>query len=325
VTADVATLGTWAARDVRLGQVLDALDRLRHGSERRATRTSVMNLVVVARTRAEADRACEVTRQFGRRHPTRTVVLLTEPAGEGIDADITLHGITEGGLSVWSEDIVLTVKGAAADHLLSLVEPLTLADLPLALWFVGSLPSPAEPLCKACDALIVDSKELGDERAFADIRSLQRQHTVVDLTWIRLTPWRQLLAGLFDGHDFRPFVAGVRSAEVHGKSGPRHLLGGWLVDRLRLPRAEVHLTEARHVTIRLVAEAGGRRGDFVVTRQEGERLVRASATVEGGPAHQDVLPLPETSLGWSLGQALTDLESDRTYGHALHAALGFLR
>jgi glucose-6-phosphate dehydrogenase assembly protein OpcA len=325
VTAEVATLGTWSGRDVRLGQVLDALEHLRHGSEKRATRTSVMNLVVVARTQDEAARASEVTHQFGRRHPTRTVVLLTERAGEGIDADIVLHGITEGGMCVWSEDIVLTVKGPATDHLLSLVEPLTLADLPLALWFVASLPSPSEPLCNACDALIVDSKELGDERAFADIRSLQRQYTVVDLSWIRLTPWRQLLAGLFDGHDFRPFAPGVVSAEVHGKNGPRHLLGGWLVDRLRLPRSEVHLTEARHVSIRLVAEAGGRRGQFVVGRQDDERLVRASATVEDGPAHEDVLPLPDATLGWSLGHALTDLESDRIYEHALHAALGFIR
>ena len=325
MTAEVATLGTWSGRDVRLGQVLDALDELRHGSEKRATRTSVMNLVAVAHSREEADRAREATQQFGQRHPSRTIVLLTVPTGDGIDADITVHGVTEDNVCVWSEDIVLTVKGAATDHLVSLVEPLTLADLPLALWFVASLPPPSEPLCNTCDALIVDSKELGDERAFADIRSLQRQNTIVDLSWIRLTPWRQLLAGLFDGSDFRPFVSGVRSAEVHGKSGPRHLLGGWLVDCLRLPRSEVHLTEARHVTIRLVAEAGGRRGDFLVSRKEGERLVRASATIEGGPAHEDVLPLPDTGLGWSLGQALTDLEPDRTYEHALHAALGFLR
>lgn len=322
---DVSVLGSWEATDTRLEEVLEALDRLRHESEKRATRTSVMNLVAVARERGDADRACEATHEFGLRHPTRTVVLLSETSGDGIDAEITLHGITTGALSVWSEDVVLTVRGPATEHLLSLVEPLTLADLPFALWYVASLPPPGDALAATCDAIIVDSKELGDERAFADLRALQRQSTVIDLSWIRLQPWRQLLAGLFDGHDFRPFVAGVRSAEVSGKAGPRQLLAGWLVDRLGLARSAVHLTDARHVTMRLVAEAGGRRGEFVVRRDEGERLVRASAEIDGGPSHADVMPLPQTGLGWSLGQALADLAPDRTYEHALHAALGFLR
>jgi len=325
MTDAATTLGTWDGHDVRLDDVLDALDGLRHTSEKRATRTSVMNLVVVARSDEETRRACDATHQFGQRHPTRTVVLQSQSTGEGLDATITAHGITTGAVSVWSEDIVLTVRGSAGEHLLSLVEPLTLSDLPVALWYVASLPPPGDALAAACDAIIVDSKELGDERAFADLRALQRQRTVVDLSWIRLTPWRQLLAGLFDGHDFRPFVSGVRSAEVHGKAGPRHLLAGWLVDRLGLPRSAVHLREERHVTIRLAAEADGRKGEFVVTRDEGERLVRASAVIDGGPSHEDVLPLPRTGLGWSLAEALTDLQPDRTYEHALHAALGFLR
>ncbi|MBV9662689.1 MAG: glucose-6-phosphate dehydrogenase assembly protein OpcA, partial [Actinobacteria bacterium] len=217
------------------------------------------------------------------------------------------------------------VHGPATEHLLSLVEPLTLADLPFAVWYVASLPPPGDQLAATCDAIIVDSKVLGDERAFADLRALQRQSTVIDLSWLRLLPWRQLLASLFDGHDFRPFARGVRSVEVHGKAGPRHLLAGWLVDRLGLPRSAVHLAEARHVTMRLIAEADGRRGEFVVSRDEGERLVRASATVAGGPSHTDVMSLPETGLGWSLSRALADLAADRTYEHALHAALGFLR
>lgn len=323
--SDVATLGTWEKRDVHLDDVLGALDELRHTSAKRATRTSVMNLVVVSHSPEETARACDATHQFGQRHPTRTVVLQSQSDGEGLDATITAHGVTTGEVSVWSEDIVLTVRGTAGEHLLSLVEPLTLSDLPVALWYVASLPPPGDALAVACDAIIVDSKELGDERAFPDLRALQRQRTVVDLSWIRLRPWRQLLAGLFDGHDFRPFVSGVRSAEVHGKAGPRHLLAGWLVDRLGLNRSAVHLQEARHVTMRLLAEDGGRRGEFVVTRDEGERLVKASAAVDGGPSHNDVLPLPQTGLGWSLAEALTDLEPDRTYEHALHAALGFLR
>ena len=59
---------------------------------------------------------------------------------------------------------------------------------------------------------------------------------VTDLSWILLAPWRSLLAGLFEGGVNRPFLSGVRRVEVSGNSGPRHLLGGWLLRRFsRVP------------------------------------------------------------------------------------------
>jgi glucose-6-phosphate dehydrogenase assembly protein OpcA len=249
---------------------------------------------------------------------------VTEADGQGIDADITLHEAESEGVSLWSEDVVLTVRGTASRHLCSLIEPLTLSDLPVVVWYVASLPPPGDQLVAGATAIVVDSKELGDQRAFADLRALMRQRTLVDLSWVRLRTPRQLLAGLFDGRDYRPFVAGVTSAQVAGKAGPRHLLGGWIVDCLGLPRAEVHLTDARHISLHLVADAGGHRGTFSVDREEGTRNVRARATIDAGPSHDDVLTLSEGGLGWALGEALTDLEPDVAYLRALQAALGFL-
>jgi len=76
VTDAAAILGTWDGRDVRLDDVLDALDGLRHSSEKRATRTSVMNLVVVARSDEDLLTMTERIRAIPGIRSTETLVYL---------------------------------------------------------------------------------------------------------------------------------------------------------------------------------------------------------------------------------------------------------
>jgi hypothetical protein len=104
---------------------------------------------------------------------------------------------------------------------------------------------------------------------------------------------------------------------VGGKPGVRHLLGGWLASRLGLDNIE--LQDAKHASIRLVAGDG----EFSVERRPEERLVRARAQIKGGPGHEELLPLPDMTLAWSLAEALSDLEGDHVYGQSLEAALSF--
>lgn len=318
-------LGSWRREGARLGEVVDALTELRRVGHRTATRTSVVNLVVLVDDEAEAARACAAIQDLGGRHPGRSIVVVRSPEGtsEGIDAEVTLHGAVAEGHSVWSEDVVLRVRGEAQRHLDSLVEPLTLPDLPVAAWVVGTVVQPSDALLVAADAVLVDSREAGDPGLLASVAELSRQHTVVDLSWIRLRPWRELLARLFDGAAFRPFVAGVTSARVTGKPGPRHILGGWLVSRLGLLHSAVELVEGQHVAVHLEARAGGKQASFTVDRADDRRLLRASARVEGGPSYDDLMGLPEVSLPWSLAEALTHLDRDRIREEAVEGALGF--
>jgi glucose-6-phosphate dehydrogenase assembly protein OpcA len=301
-----------------MGDVLDALHRLR-GSDRTATRTSVVTLVAVARDAEELQRACDTTETLGGRHPGRTVVVhALEDEPEGLAARVRLLEGSADDTRVWSEDVTLTVKGPAARHLDSLIEPLTLPDLPLAVWYVGTCPSPDDALCETAEVVLVDSKEVGDD-GLADLMPVHNSRTLIDLTWVRLTPWRLLLAGLFEGRVYRPYVTKVDRAEVRGKPGVRDLLGGWLASRLEL--GDVRLEDDRHAAMRLVAGDG----EFTVERREDERLVRAAARIAGGPGHEELLPLPDMTLAWSLAEALSDLEGDRVYGEALEAALSFAR
>jgi glucose-6-phosphate dehydrogenase assembly protein OpcA len=243
----------------------------------------------------------------------------TKPVG--IDARIALYETRVGGHETTFNEICLDVKGEATAHLDSIIEPLTLPDVPVVLWYPGALPSTGEPLLGKAEAVVVDTKEAGDERTFASLVALAHHHTVVDLSWERLRPWRERLAALFDGPTYLPFVHGVTSIEVEGKPAPRHLLAGWLVSRLGTARYAVHLRNARHVSIRLRAQHDGRTGHFSVTRQDDERLVRATVTIEDGPGHRELWPLPNDSLAWSLARALTHLDRDRVWEEALAAAV----
>ncbi len=332
-------LAAWRGNDVSMGEVLGQLDGLRRAGQRSlANRTSVVTLVVAARSETEATAAVEVVHDFGGRHPARCVVVRAAPSEvpAGIDARVALLQGCSGDHPVWFEDIRLTVRGAAALHLAELVEPLVLSDLPVAAWFPSRAPTPQDSLVGAADAVVIDSKYAIEENTSSDddpIRPVPRagdlaavaalfdRQAVVDLAWIRLRPWRELTAALFDGPDYRPFAAGVRSAKVAGKAGARLLLGGWLTSRLKLPSPRLHLIPARHASLRLVAEHGGRQGTFVVERVAGERLVRASAAIDDGPCHTEVLALPEADLSWSLTHGLAHLRRDQVYEDAVEAAL----
>jgi glucose-6-phosphate dehydrogenase assembly protein OpcA len=322
----ITTLSLWAEDGVRVGDVLQALEDLRRPEPMPATRTSVLTLVIVATRRTSAQHAQAAVHELGGRHPARVVTLVLDPSSAegapGIDAEIRLLGGEAAGHELWFEDIELDVHGPVVGHLDSLIEPMTLSDLPVVVWFVDELPSSDDPLLMAADVLLVDARALADIEKLAALVGLCGRRPVVDLSWTRLRPWRQLLAGLFEGPDFLPFVHGVRRAVIEGRTGPRHLLGGWLADRLELPEAARHLEDADHVAIRLSCEnADGRTATFEVVREGDVRRVRARADIDGGPTAEAVLELPEATPSWGLADALSRLGRDDVYERALRRAV----
>ncbi len=334
------TLGEWTGRATKVGEVLEQLDGLRRKGQRSlASRTSVLTLVVHAPSAVDAWDAVATVHRFGGHHPARSIVLVPLPEGPArLDARVSLTAAEAGGHQVWFEDVVLSISGPAARRLGSLVEPFALSDLPLVAWYLGAAPEAGDDLVATADAVLVDSKlaigeEGGDAGDDGPVGALPERDTldavvalfgrvpVVDLAWIRLRPWRELLAALVDGAAFRPALDDLRSATVTGKASARALLGGWLSSRLRLPPGTLHLVAARHASVRLVGRIDGREATFSVERLAGERLVRATATVEGGPSFTDVLALPEADPSWALAQALTGLRCDPVYEAAVRAGL----
>lgn len=321
----VTVLSAWSEEETTVAAVLDALDELRRPEPMPATRTSVLTLVIVTDRRESAVWAQTAVHELGGRHPARVLTLFLDPEADegppGLGARIRLQGGAAAGKELWFEDVELDIRGGATGHLDSLIEPLTLSDLPVVAWFVDALPASDDPLLAAADVLLVDARELGDD-CFDDLHRLVARRPVVDLSWVRMQPWRELLAGLFDGPTFRPFIEHVRRAEVVGRAGPRRLLGGWVADRLALPPSAVHLEPAEHVTIRLFAvDGGGREATFEVARVDDSRMVRARADVVGGPTSEAVLELPVATPAWGLADALARLRRDPIFERALQRAL----
>lgn len=334
------TLAEWTGRGTNVEEVLSRLEGLRRQGQRSlASRTSVVTLAVRAPSAVDAWDAMATVHHFGGRHPARSVVLVPRPDGPArLDARVSLTATEAGGHQVWFEDVVLSVSGPAAGRLGSLVEPFALSDLPLAVWYLGSAPASGDDLLATADAVLVDSKmAIGEEGASAaddgPIGALPERVTldavvalfgrvpVVDLAWIRLRPWRELLASMVDGAAFRPALENLTSATVTGKASVRALLGGWLSSRLRLPPGALHLNVGRHAAVRLVGQIDGRLATFSTERVPGERLVRATATVDGGPSFTDVLALPAPDPSWALGEALSALRCDPVYEAAVRAGL----
>jgi glucose-6-phosphate dehydrogenase assembly protein OpcA len=335
-SAEPARLGSWSGQGVTIGDVNDALMTLRSSEERAATRISTINLVVVAGDDAGADRAGRAMRQLGRQNPGRTVIVVPRPgAGLSIDADVHLHTATVDSRAVWWEEVRMVVGGAVCGHLDSLVEPLTLGEMPVTLWYVSSIPDPAEPLVGTAGTVVVESpveqvgqgtspvsKDVeGNLGVLASLVDLAQRRPVVDLTWLRLNPWRQMLTHLFDAVAYRPFVHDVRSAEVAGPVGPALLLAGWLADRLGLDASAVARRPAADPAALLTARHEGSTGSFRVESERDGRLVRSSAEVDGGRRRESTVAVEDDATVTALAEALTRHSHDRIYERAIEAAL----
>jgi glucose-6-phosphate dehydrogenase assembly protein OpcA len=322
------TIGTWQAECVTVGQVEGALSDLRRHEERAAVRTSVLTLVVVVGREEEAQWTLDVVRQLGARHPSRTLVLVLDgddTKESGVDASVSVYAIERGGRAVAVEEVTIEVRGPARHHLDSLVLPFALPDQPVAVWLPTSLPGRGDPLLEAADRVIVDTRVVGYQSdALSRLSSLTHRLAVTDLSWSRLKPWRNLLASLFEGHIYRPFLRDVHQLEVTGHAGPRHLVAGWLMSRLDLPRSVVHLGDADHLSVKLVAAHQGRQGHFDVDRQGDERVIDASVEIEDGPSFRQIVRIGEDWPSRSLADALAHMGHNETYEAALQAALGLL-
>jgi len=325
------TIGTWEADNVSIGDVERALSALRRHEQRAAVRASVLTLVAVTQSQAEADLVRGTIHDLGARHPSRTLVVVLEkgdvdaPAGPGtgVDAALWVHALEQDGRAVCFEEVRLLVRGPARFHLDSIVGPFALPDVPLVVWLPASLPAPGDPLLDVADRLVVDSRaaDEGGGDVLARSAVLARRLPVTDLSWIRLAPWRSLLAGLFEGSVNRPFLDGVDRVEVSGNAGPRQLLGGWLLRRLNLTPARLELTPAAHVSVCIDAtDPHGRRGSFCVARPGAPRVITSKVEIEDGPHLEQVLQMQERWPALALAGALTNVGHDESYEEALAGA-----
>lgn len=316
-------LDEWTGQGVRLTDVVQGLAGLQESSTTAqfSARTVVMTIVAVTSRDEDIAPAMDALRRLAGHHPARVVLVRPDPdAVAYLDGRATLYSLAHDDHRACFEEVELRVGGQAALHLDSVVESFTLSDLPVVVWYVNAIPDASDPLLSVASAVLVDSRDAPDPSQLRSLLALARRRTLVDLSWSRVQPWRELLASLFEPVTHRPWLDALRQIEICGKEGPRRLIGGWLVAQTSVSPRQVKLHDARHVSIRLVAERQAATATFVVERAEGQRLVVAQAEVPGAPPVHASVSLPDDPLPSSLAAGLTHLRPDPVWETALSNA-----
>jgi glucose-6-phosphate dehydrogenase assembly protein OpcA len=235
-----ATLSTavhaaeWSGEDVDVGDVVQALCRLReesaHETEGPDLRTSVMTHLAWVPSEWE-EAAVETLAGLGERHPSRGILLFPEPgAADGMDAKVSMLAfpLREQRRHIAAEVIELRLRGLSTRAAASIVNPLLVPGLPVFLRWRGR-PSFGEPeadqLIDVCDRLIYDSQEWPDTpEAYAELPF--EKTACSDIAWRRTETWRGVLAGLWPG------IRELDGVRVRGPLAEASLLAGWLRSRL---------------------------------------------------------------------------------------------
>jgi glucose-6-phosphate dehydrogenase assembly protein OpcA len=215
------------------------------------TRNAVMTLVVYTQNEDEAARALKSIESMSATHPSRCILVTTLAANESapLEAFVSTQVRTEGGASSYGEQIVLEAPDGSARHMPGAVLPLILSGLPSFLWWTGEPPwrtEQFEAMVDGCDRVIVDTSEMihGEDGLVAlddvDRRKISNC-AFSDFNWTRQQPWRELVAGFFDGDLLRPYLDGIDRLTIEYAAGAEntppnpsaaYLFVGWLASRL---------------------------------------------------------------------------------------------
>jgi len=204
-----------------------------------------MTLIVAAEDEADAQSASETLAELMHEHPSRAIVLKPSSSGElGARVFAQCWMPFGGRQQICCEQIEIAASPDRLGDVPGIMLGLLAPDLPVVLWCRGERWF-AEPhfgqLLPLVDKLIVDSTSFADAgSAFTLIAELMHGgHRIADLTWARLTGWREVIAHAFDSAQGAAAVDQIRTIRV-GYAGARALaaalhMAGWL--QHLLPRA----------------------------------------------------------------------------------------
>ena len=222
-----------------------------------AARTSVMNLVVIARRPELAEHCAATIQALTGRHPSRTMIIgSADPDGPSwLDARVEAHCVLprEDAPETCAEMIHITCGGESGRHLAAIATPLIIHDLPVTVWWPGeaSLSTrQSRDLLAMADRLIVDGSTWSGDglERLGELASLltTTRLSISDFALVRQSRWREAIASIFDDPEFLPYLRSIRRIAVTyathdetGAPGSTNLVKpvyhvGWLASRLGL-------------------------------------------------------------------------------------------
>jgi glucose-6-phosphate dehydrogenase assembly protein OpcA len=231
----------WSAQDTTPSAIDAALRELlieQHARDGACAPARVLNLVAVV----DKEWRGEIYNRLdgvGRYHPSRLVLCAVEEGREKIDAWVGLTSEGEarvGEHALVRERVVLDIGPRHLKGLDSIVDPLVVSDIATLAWSPHGHPEAVDALLKLSQVVLVDSANEPDEgAAVSRARELSEGAYVVDLAWLRSTPWRERIAASFDPPQWREELGRLTSVTVRHQPASTVaglLFLGWLASRL---------------------------------------------------------------------------------------------
>jgi glucose-6-phosphate dehydrogenase assembly protein OpcA len=233
--------GIWTEQDTTPGAIDAAIRQLlqeQYAREGSCAPARVLNLVVVV-DREWRGEVLNRLERVGRYHPSRLILCAVESGRTTIDATVAItteNDAAAGEPELVRERIVLDLGPRHLEKLNSIVDPLVVTDIATVTWSPHGHPEAVDAMLQLSQVILVDSVNEFDARsAVARARELAQEAYVVDLAWLRSTPWRERVASTFDPPQWRVELGRIDAVTVnhHPQSAVAGLLFcGWLASRL---------------------------------------------------------------------------------------------
>jgi glucose-6-phosphate dehydrogenase assembly protein OpcA len=232
----------WSERDTTPAKIEAALRNIvveHHHSDHPFVPARVLNVVVVVdgQFRGEIENRFE---RVGRYHPSRLVLCAVEDGRQTIDAWAGIG--TEdaeprpGHIAVARERVELDIGPRHLAKLDTIVDPLLVSDLATMVWAPHGHTEAIDSLRRLAQIVLVDTQDEPDvAESLARVAGLAEHAYVVDLAWLRSTPWRERVAAAFDPPALRSALSSVSSVTVRHRQdslAAALLFCGWLSSRL---------------------------------------------------------------------------------------------
>jgi glucose-6-phosphate dehydrogenase assembly protein OpcA len=242
----------WSEQDTNPDAIEAALRELlreRYAANHALAPARVLNLVVIVDREWKGEIANRLDR-VGRYHASRTLLCAVEEGRKTLDAVAVMsyNEPANGAIGVMREQIEIDLGPTHLPAIETIVDPVMVSGLPTVLWSPHGHEEAVQALVHLTDVMLIDTDDLFEAPAALErAQQLLESVYVVDLAWLRTTPWRERIAASFDPVDRRDSLARIDSLEIRhqpGSTASAMLLAGWLSSRLgwhpsRLAEAEM--------------------------------------------------------------------------------------
>lgn len=261
----------WSAQDTTPADIDEALRTLlqqQHARDDAHAPARVLNLVVVV-DREWRGEIMNRLDQVGHYHASRTILCTVERGRTTLDAEVvlTIEGERQpGDIGLTRERLTVAVGDMHLRKLDTIVDPLVVTDLPTVVWSPHGHPEAVDALLHLAQVVLIDSVHEPDlASAVRRAKELAEDAYVVDLAWLRTTPWRERVAATFDPPRWRAELSRIDAVTIRHRpdSGVAGVLFfGWLSSRLDWGAASLMTANAS-----LRGSAHARRQDVTLTLQ----------------------------------------------------------